>query len=113
MLKDETTAQMCELDRRIARGDGDLLFEICRPGPADSKHSHKLRVLSISYPDGDYPWIELSEPGGCGCVCRLTLAQLAHALINTSLAEQLALEAREICPKGHPHHGSDTGLQPC
>lgn len=103
--------QMCELDRRIARGDGDLLYEICRPGPAGSKHSHMLRVMSISYPDEDCPWVEVSEPGGCGCVRRLSLAQLAHALINTSMADLLALEHREVCPKGHPHHASDTGRE--
>jgi hypothetical protein len=105
--------QMCEMDERIARGEGDLLYEICRPGPGGSKHSHRLRVMSISYPDEDSPWIEVSEPGGCGCVRRLSLAQLAHALINTSMADLLALEHREVCPKGHPHHASrygDTGL---
>jgi hypothetical protein len=99
------THAMCELDERISRGEGSLLYAISRPGPGGSKHSHMLRVMSISYPDADYPWIEVSEPGGCGCVARISLAQLAHVLINTSMPELLGLAAREVCPHGHPHHG--------
>ena len=98
---------MTELDDRITRGDGELLFAIARPGPAGAKHSHALRVMLIRYPDADYPWIEVSEPGGCGCVRRLSLPQLVHVLVNSSPNDLSVLETREVCPKGHPHHLSD------
>lgn len=103
---------MSPLDRRIASGDGDALYDITRPGPADSGHSHRLRVMAIRYSDGDEVWIEASEPGGCGCARRMTLAQMTHVLVNASPSDLGAIEGRELCPEGHPHHFSDRTDRP-
>lgn len=100
---------LSDAERRIAAGEGRPLFEISRTGPAGSAHCHALRVMSIPYPEGDEVWLEVSEPGGCGCVRRLTLAQAAHVLINSDMPELLGIEAREVCPSGHPHHGPAMG----
>ena len=86
----------------VAAGSGVEVFRILHPSYA---HAHELRVMRIDYEWGNSSYyIEVNEPGGCGCRRRVTLGQLTHVLINAAYVDLAALEDRELCPAGHPHH---------
>ena len=72
-------------------------------------HGHRIRIMRVTFPDGDWYYAEVSEPGACACVRRVDLAVLIHALMNTTSDEVREIEAREVCAEcGHRHHIDDT-----
>lgn len=75
-------------------------------------HRHRIRIMRVGFPEGDWHYAEISEPGACACVRRIDLAVLIHALMNMNNDEVRAIEDREVCADcGHRHHADDTEVK--
>lgn len=94
----------------IEQGRGDIAFEVNQEG--GGIHRHAFRVKRIKWPDHDGYYLEFEEPGACGCVRRVDLAVLTHALLNMSQKEIDAMEDRAVCAQcAHNHHLDDVGYE--
>ena len=88
---------------RILAGEGVVLFDLLRPSITDGAHCHRIRIISLPFADWSESYVEVSEPGGCGCLRVFALTELAHLLLNLTADEEITLPNREVCMGGHPH----------
>lgn len=81
-----------------------VLFEV-KSTPGANGHSHKLRVLSVIFPDNPPElYLEVSEPGKCPCTERWPLSEVIHLLLNAQSSEVFAISCRATDAAGHVHH---------
>lgn len=90
---------MTMIEEAAKRGEGEVVA-----AALSRDFSHEIQVRRVEFSDGsDGHWVELREPGGCGCSVRVPLGRLIHVMLNLGEAEARQIEAREVCRAGHQH----------
>ena len=77
-----------------------VLFQIARNG---DRHGHLLTVVEIEVGGSTENYIEVSEPGKCGCERRIALSELTHLLLNITDHELLTIPNRDHDIGAHAH----------
>ncbi len=85
----------------MATQSGRVLYEA--PNVTANGHGHQLRVVEVDFADGPAIYVDVTEPGKCGCVRRIALSELVHLLVNIDERELLTIPNRDRDPAGHEH----------
>lgn len=100
----QSTETASAMDQAVADGAGVPVFE--RKWPGAGAHGHVFRLMRIVFPQWDNDegyYIEVAEPGACGCLRRVDLSRLVHAVMNLGTEGIAGAERRAVCACGHAH----------